>query len=440
MKGRRRLIVAATLLHGYVVVFLLFCHWRTIFDVAPPAGVPVESEDSGTEARKPGPASIEVAPLEFRRDERHDWFPNIDSLRGDLGLIRALLHGSPQPRSPQERQHQLLGFVRITKTGSTSLLGFMQRSTQAKHYSKFLHMPNYLSSNYGWTLPSCIYGINDPPEQYAPVARQCAHLAYPHLVSDFAKTLRHLNETAAGPGQAAEPLHVSFTVVCMLREPFERLLSYFHFFREVYPEWAYMHKDAPLVLSALVRGDFPAFVRELSLSSAKLTTRRFQYEYFSLDVDEAIQLVREGRFLPLITECFNASLLLLVQAYPAFFPPDQPRATIEFLESAGSRARRTARGRARLRDGLEPVEAFDMDRLRGQARDEFMVDEYRFFEEAKRAFVRRLQAATNVPNATVDQQIIQRCLGSLEVQPAASYGLHAQVPRVSSSSPSRHAR
>lgn len=435
--GRFRLLVLSIFLNVYIVVCLLVFHWKFhllgYFLNERRGGAPRSNSTATNEiadqARDPAsrtvhqPKTARSASLEFRRDDRGYWFPSFDSLNSDLGKIRSQLFDKPQPRrQQQERSRRLLGFIRISKTGSTSLLRFMTLSTHSKRYTSYLNMDRYLTRAPDRTVPNCIYVSNDAPEKHVPSIGQCGHMPYPRFISGFTGTLQHLDETETAIGTAnstavPEPIHLSLSVVCMLRDPFDRLLSFFHFFRQIYPGWEPMHQKNPQVLAALVGGDFPGFVRELSLLPATLTSRRFQFEHFSPNVEDAIDLVREGRFLPLFTECFDASLLLLVHHHPTFFPGRQPRATTEFLASPASRSRQTAKNRTELKEGLQPVQDFDVELFRRQAMDEYLVDEYLFIEEAKRSFVRRLQDAAMVRPAIMDQSILQGCLKRLQFQP-----------------------
>jgi Sulfotransferase family len=380
-------------------------------------------------------------PLVVRRDAHGAWHPHFSLLNASMTTIRRHLFedrgGRDWPTQniaiPDHRKRDVLGVVRITKTGSTSLLSFLLASKSALTYDYVLNVDRTLTVAGEREVPYCFYGTNpDPPNVRHPVRGQCGHRTYARMVSVFAKQLaRYQDDTqdqdqadavASIPGHSkahGEPLQLSLSIITMVRDPFDRMLSFFRYFREIYPDWAPMYKAQPQVLQTLKDGDFPAFLRELALLEDHEWTRRYQYEYFGADADEAIETVREVRVLPLLNECFNASMLLLAHQYPALFPSDQPDATHKFLASGNSHSRKTGAGSspASIHPDLHPVQEFDRETVRLQARQSWLRNEYRFYDESKRVLGRMLRQSASSPGSIVDADVVRECLDMLSLSP-----------------------
>jgi Sulfotransferase family len=380
-------------------------------------------------------------PLVVRRDAHGAWHPHFSLLNASMTTIRRHLFedrgGRDWPTQniaiPDHRKRDVLGVVRITKTGSTSLLSFLLASKSALTYDYFLNVDRTLKVAGEREVPYCFYGTNlDPPNVRHPVRGQCGHRTYARMVSVFAKQLaRYKDDTqdqdkadavASIPGYSmahGEPLQLSLSIITMVRNPFDRMLSFFRYFREIYPDWAPMYKAQPQVLQTLKDGDFPAFLRELALLEDHEWTRRYQYEYFGADANEAIETVREVRVLPLLNECFNASMLLLAHQYPALFPSDQPDATHKFLASGNSHSRKTGAvsSPASIHPDLHVMQDFDAETVRLQARQSWLRNEYRFYDESKRVLGRMLRQAASSPGSIVDADVVRECLDVLSLSP-----------------------
>jgi Sulfotransferase family len=391
-----------------------------------------------------------AVPLVVRRDAHGAWHPNFRLLNASMTTIRRhfFFDDHPPPEDgasretsiaiPDHRKRDVLGVVRITKTGSTSLLSFLLASKAALTYDYALKVDRAVTSPEAGdrAVPYCFYGTNpDPPSVRHPVRGQCGHRTYARMVSVFARQLaQHKENSDGGAGGGAdasrpgpskahpEPLQLSLSIITMVRDPFDRMLSFFRYFREIYPDWAPMYKAQPQVLQTLQDGNFPAFLRELALLEDHEWTRRYQYEYFGASADEAIEVVREARVLPLLNECFNASALLLAHQYPALFPSDQPDATHAFLASGNSHARKTVAdggpASSMIHPDLRPMQEFDREAVRRQAQQVWLRNEYRFYDEAKTVLGRMLRQAASAPGSIVDPAVVRQCLGVLELSPS----------------------
>jgi hypothetical protein len=258
---------------------------------------------------------------------------------------------------------------------------------------------------------------------------QCGHRTYARMVSILMRQLADYRDNDDGGAEGSHmPIQLSLSIITVIRDPFDRMLSFFRYFREIYPDWAPMYKAQPQVLQTLKDGDFPAFLRELATLPDHEWTRRYQYEYFGATAEEAIQTVREVRVLPLLNECFNASAYLLAHQYPALFPSDQPAATDQFLGSGSSHSRRTgADAAAWLHPDLRAAREFDRDSVQLEARRRWLGDEYRFYDAAKVVLGRILRQAAATPGSIVDPAVVRDCLDRLDLSVVSSSSSVAAV-------------
>jgi hypothetical protein len=301
--------------------------------------------------------------------------------------------------------HQFLGFIRITKTGSTSLLRFLNSARRLQTLDRYMRHAAFkdqlgkegiMAMKTTYLTPPCAFGHHLLIGQTAPsksyTGDQCQHLTYYQFVSNFVRSLDYYrfgeNETAAD-----RPIvRVSLDLTTIVREPVERYLSYFHYWRKIYPAWNATAQ--PKEREALVAGDFEEFLRQVAALSRRGVNSFQQYEYLaSPSADYAIDLIRDRRVLPLLNDCFNASLLLLADLYPEFVSYNE---TLRFVESGTSvtNARSQSEVNASFwrNRGLEPEKEFDLDRVKSRARA-WLANEYRFYEASVHAFVQILLAS-----------------------------------------------
>lgn len=364
------------------------------------------------------------------------WLPRLHSLT-TLPLIDQGCFPDPSTinfRAYNGSVREYLGVVRITKTGSTSLLNYFNAAEQLQTWDKALDFPLFrdvlgkhaLKTNL--LTPPCVFGYHRDPgtnvnKDVLFPGFQCQHLGYFHLVNVWARSLAFLKENSyvgkqriGHPGQS---LRVTLDVVTILREPLDRYLSYFHYWRSIYPAWNGTAQK--LERQALIDGDFPAFVETIAHAPKRGMNSAFQYEYLSHDINYAVSLLEDGRLLPLINECFNASVLLLQRRYPQFFGAAETRAFLE-SEDAGSNRRWSGAGPAGgngtvpnaahdapvLRRGLRPVQPYDPDDLRQQARV-WLDGDYRLYDAGVNAFRRAIHRSMSSETGLLDPSVVEEC-------------------------------
>jgi Sulfotransferase family len=352
------------------------------------------------------------------RDANGTWSPHPASVR-TLPTIDSLMFPSDHDAWKGGTTHEFVGFIRMTKTGSTSMLNFFNRATRLQTLDKYIRLDELrqmlesappAAMKAVFLTPPCMFGYHLAPSQtniskaLPAEGYQCQHLSYHHIITQFPKMLDLYTL------DTAEPIRVSLDMTTVVRDPVDRYLSYFHYWRSIYPAWNTTAK--PGEREALVSGDFEEFLRLVAEHPQRGLNSAFQYEYLSHNVDYSIDLVNDRRVLPLVNECFNASVLLLADLYPQFFSVNE---TLHFLQTSASltnsRSKIAPDPKILIRKGLEPVKAFDLDLVKARAR-QWLEGDYRFYEASTAVFVRHLHASA------VDRDEVQRCTQHLSDEAA----------------------
>jgi Sulfotransferase family len=355
------------------------------------------------------------------RDGNGTWSPDAAILKTLPSIDNFMFRSDRDDNWRGGTTHEYLGFIRMTKTGSTSMLNFFNRATRLQTFDKHIWLDKLIqrleadppaAMKTVFLTPPCMFGYHLAPNQTniskaLPTAGyQCQHLSYHHLITQFAKMLDLYRL------ESAVPLRVTLGMTTVVRDPVDRYLSYFHYWRSVYPAWNSTAR--PEERAALVSGDFAEFLRLVAESPRRGLNSAFQYEYLAQNVDYSIDLVNDRRVLPLVNECFNASVLLLTDLYPRYFSVNE---TLHFLQTSASltnsRSKVAQDPKFLSRKGLEPVKAFDLDLVKASAR-QWLERDHRFYEASAAMFVRHLQASR------VDRDEVHRCLERLSAE-AAKY-------------------
>jgi hypothetical protein len=214
-------------------------------------------------------------------------------------------------------------------------------------------------------------------------------------------------------------IQITLNFFTIVRDPFERMVSFFHFWRKIYPDW--LSGTPPNWIPWLIGGDLEAWMELRANTTVTRLDSADQSRYISHDVDRAIRLIttqpvvaatthdatdaatlRSLRVVPLVSECFDASASLLVELFPNIFDEGSEK---PFLESQSKVT--NARERPKPDLGMLPVRGTNLTSLRGRAFAWFE-DEYRFYDAAVRQF-RELLA-----RSSVDRKIVASCLRTLD--------------------------
>jgi hypothetical protein len=404
-----------------------------------------------------------VLPHVFDRHTDNRWEPPLDSLR-DLNDVDAhFFHDTssrgepttsnvtvvpyPRPVDPSLPSREFLGFIRITKTASSSIIRFLQGAQHLRASNNFLDYDefwkSYRSSNAQQAghpqAPACFFSrhndddddeslVSSPsPKELGPW--NCPHFSYSHLIMNWSKTLRFLNSQLVVPRSAAREdnaredsaravphIQVQFRIFTIVRDPFDRMTSYFHFWRKIYPDW--LPTTPSSLLTRLIGGDLPGWMEHRANATIPSLDAAHQYLYLSQDVNRAIRLIsstetgtsddRDGTFqhglriVPLVSECFDASISLLVEMFPNVLEAGSERS---FLNSKSKKSNERLAPHPDL--GMVPVKEYNASRLYEKAQ-EWFADEFRFYDAAV------LQFRTLLLTSSVDPEIVRQCIDVLD--------------------------
>lgn len=306
-----------------------------------------------------------------------------------------------------------LGFLRIQKTGSTSVLDFMNNAFPHSH-NLFRFYENETVSAWPEHINHCFFAYDDDSGVSAK-ERKLTDKDFPRYISCPHRRLKFMRRYFLSASNWLHPNHRAtlpelqmFTIV---REPWDRMVSFFNFLVQIHPDWKAYLTDAQN--GCVVAKNLTCFVTQLHKEGGgALDGVDMQFKLLTKNYHRAMTLITpesEGGLAPvftLINECLEASLYVLVEKFPQIFTHTNITETVEIRQE---RSRYVVdnylkKQSATLNIGKreKPKETTELQRLRKKARLWF-ADDYAFYTNAVDQFLKYLD------ESNVDEKLVRTC-------------------------------
>jgi len=266
-------------------------------------------------------------------------------------------------------------FVRIPKTGSTSLWWFMNDYSNLENFREYFKSFKGISDRQ-LKLFSCMFG---PPTHSddsldSGDSGQCLHMVYGRLRAIW-NTASHIWMEQEFARTNVDNIRVTMETFTMVRDPFDRLRSLFDYIYDRSDDGTWEEENTKAQYARVLDGDFAGWMELIFLEDSIPLDP--QYTYIDEDVDKAIELItgNSPNVTILVNECFEASLRLLAQKVSL-----QPGSVEEFIQSDDFQTNISERNN---------VTQATMAELRERSKNH-LPNEYKFYNAAVEQFKRQL--------------------------------------------------
>ncbi|KAL7554669.1 hypothetical protein ACHAWF_018160 [Thalassiosira exigua] len=282
-------------------------------------------------------------------------------------------------------------FLRIAKSGSTALSSFLYHLPSVRILYGLLEddVPEMILGKCMFALPRAANGTtnqteadgdgddDDDDDNGPSYGRKdpCVHLWYEDAAEDFAEVASEFS--AAVPVEYG--LHSSDGRIrprwfSMVRDPYERLVSLFHYSKRDHLDHGFTSEQRKYIRT----NDFEAWMRSLATDQHRFVAEQYM-RFNDTDLEGALTLISgdDPTIVPLINECFEASLRLLLERFRL---SENETIGREYI-AAFARYSREQRPNAGRYDRALSVN----ETLRGRAM-EWFGDDFEFYDHAVRQF------------------------------------------------------
>ena len=386
------------------------------------------------EASPSNHSAYETTLYSLKRAKGQGWQPRLTEIEEaedfEIPALRfEQLFFSPESQTVAEttkgpkRREEFLAFVRIQKTGSTSIFRLLRHCAGLYPQGVFLNKAFFADEEYVHDYSrklGCVYGLPTAdmiPDDFDKNEYSCSHTPLTGVLQGAAQVLHYLK----GSSDNAE---VSIHPFTMVREPFDRLQSIFYYMysRRQFPMWksAFTEQQNRRVAENDLAGWMESLHRDgTPKQDLNLLNQRF---YFSKDMNTAKQLVNNGRILTLVMECFDVSIKLLVDIFPHLFSkaqidsllsPDQQNYETNETENGKSFLHSNSLRNQRNMDVDTLKAELDLDQLRAKALTWFH-EEFEFYNIVVERFQKNVRDAFQLPGTLLTQTEVDQCFQKLD--------------------------
>ena len=263
---------------------------------------------------------------------------------------------------------EFVGFLRVAKTASTSVMRFLLDPKDGLYNLNSFLQTNNVQGAYG-----CIFASSheDTSRRDRNVHPSCPHAPYFQLKNQWYKSLPLID---------VKPTNTYFHPFSMVRDPFDRMVSFFYFMQKTIPHWSLSEQQDEKILADDFFGWWKVLVQENMKVEDDVLSIPYMYEAFDYDLDAAIELISGDLPEIMITtsDCVDMSLRLLSTLKPQFFGEEKVE---HFLHSASNHSN--------ARDKSIPTKYFNRTLAREMHKEMFPED-WKFYNAALKQMKRTM--------------------------------------------------
>ncbi|KAL7491233.1 hypothetical protein ACHAWT_000792, partial [Skeletonema menzelii] len=293
---------------GLLAISFTLSFLRDDFFSGTPAGSSIQQYGSGQDMQQVSSDSEQDTPAHMD-----------DSFGHPQGLIA---HPSNYPPT-KGNYTEFLGFLRISKTASSSVMGFLSDPEDGLYSLNSFLQPELYDTNKKAVYDCIFASIQEDTSRPDRNFDDCSHPSYNFLKSQWYKSLPLLD---VEPSSAEHRYY--FHPFSMVRDPFDRMVSFFYFMQKTIPHWTLSEQQDEKILADDFFGWWKVLVQEKMAVDDDVLAIPYMYEAFDDDLDTAIDLISGDSPEIMITssDCVDMSLRLLSTLKPQFFAKERRNA------------------------------------------------------------------------------------------------------------------